>query len=73
MDADRQRFGSGRLLTALGRGRGLSLEESLTGVLEDVRVWQTRPRDDVSVLAIEWTGAVPVGANVDPQLENAEA
>jgi sigma-B regulation protein RsbU (phosphoserine phosphatase) len=73
LDADRHRFGAGRLLAALGRGRGASLEDSLNGVLEDVQAWQARPRDDVSVVAVEWSGAVVHGAEGAPRLEQIEA
>ncbi len=64
MDATRQLFGQEQLIAALERGRSLTLEDSLAAVLTDVKRWQARARDDVSVLAIEWTGGKRGGSRL---------
>jgi len=69
MDATRQRFGTTRFLEALQRRREATLAESLAGVLDEVRSWQTRARDDVSVLALEWTGVSERTPQVERQSE----
>jgi sigma-B regulation protein RsbU (phosphoserine phosphatase) len=50
-----QLFGTRCLLDALDRGRGVPLQQSLSGLVTTVEQWcgGTPPRDDVSVLAVE--------------------
>jgi phosphoserine phosphatase RsbU/P len=57
MNADRALFGTDRLLTALSRPA--ALQDSLNGLLDDLRAWQVRARDDISILGMEWTGTPP--------------
>jgi len=50
-----ERFGRGRLLTALRAGRDAPLQESLSLLLEAVEQWcgTARLKDDASLLAVE--------------------
>ncbi|HEY1379311.1 MAG TPA: SpoIIE family protein phosphatase [Gemmataceae bacterium] len=55
--ADGELYGQDRLVAAAGRARGLPLADSLAAVLADVEAWRGGPaRDDVSLLAVEYTG-----------------
>lgn len=51
-------YGKARLLDAVARDRGLALEDSVPALLSDVHRWNAggRPHDDISVLALEFTG-----------------
>lgn len=60
MNEAEEQFGPERLLAALVRQREGSLEESVSGVVTAVQQWQSRMRDDVSMLALEWLGTAPV-------------
>ncbi len=57
MSPDGHLFGNGRLLQALGRGRTAPLQQSISLLLDDLRLWCGGApfRDDVSVLAVEAT------------------
>ena len=50
-----EELGAERAAAVLGRGRGVSLEQSIRGLLDEVRGWGNGAsfRDDVSVLGIE--------------------
>lgn len=54
-------FGTPRLLESFDRGRSVPLGESVNSLLADVLHWTegARPRDDLSVLAAEFTGSPP--------------
>jgi sigma-B regulation protein RsbU (phosphoserine phosphatase) len=55
MDPAGQQFGDARLLEAIRQGRSESLKESVATLLAEIVRWQgpERPRDDISVLAVE--------------------
>jgi serine phosphatase RsbU (regulator of sigma subunit)/CHASE3 domain sensor protein len=55
MNVSGELFGTQRLLSALERGRDMELQESIDLVLSELRQWHgtMRPRDDISILAIE--------------------
>ncbi len=55
-DAAGELFGKERILASLDRARDASLEDSLGSLLADTKGWRVRARDDVSVVALEWTG-----------------
>jgi sigma-B regulation protein RsbU (phosphoserine phosphatase) len=52
-------FGKPRLLARLAASRDVPLDASIDAVLRDVHAWcgTPRPRDDVSILGVEFTGA----------------
>jgi phosphoserine phosphatase RsbU/P len=53
-----ERFGKGRLLEAVEQGRALPLQEGVTSLADRVGLWcgPGAPGDDVSLLAVEFTG-----------------
>ncbi len=56
--ADGRLYGPGRLADVVELARELSLADSVAALLADVEAWRAGPaRDDVSVLAVEYTGA----------------
>jgi sigma-B regulation protein RsbU (phosphoserine phosphatase) len=56
--ADGEHFGTARLLDRLGQTRCMPLPESLDALLEDLERWRgdSTRRDDISILAFEFTG-----------------
>jgi sigma-B regulation protein RsbU (phosphoserine phosphatase) len=56
-------FGTGRMLSGLERGRLATLEQSVSGLIDEVRSWcgSAGLRDDISLLAVEFSPA-PVSA-----------
>jgi phosphoserine phosphatase RsbU/P len=63
MDAEGQQFGSSRLLEAIDQGQSESLQESVDGLVRKISEWHgsARPRDDISILAVERSAAVSSG------------
>ncbi|MHB8864333.1 MAG: PP2C family protein-serine/threonine phosphatase [Pirellulaceae bacterium] len=57
-----EEFGNDRLLETIDRGRSLSLQESVATLIEEITRWQgsEKPRDDVSILAVEVSTERPV-------------
>ena len=56
-NADREMYGTERLMELLVRHRGMRLDDSLQALVADVEAWSGgRAVDDVSVLAVEFTG-----------------
>jgi sigma-B regulation protein RsbU (phosphoserine phosphatase) len=59
MNPGGERFGEARLLEAIGRGRTVPLRKAIPTLLEEIARWHggERPRDDISVLAVETSAA----------------
>jgi sigma-B regulation protein RsbU (phosphoserine phosphatase) len=57
-------FGDARLLEAIGRGRTKSLKEGIATLLEEIAQWHggERPKDDISILAVELSVASNPGS-----------
>lgn len=55
MNPDGKQFGSARLLEAIAQGRSEPLQENVAHLLEEITRWHgtERPKDDISILAIE--------------------
>ena len=55
MDHTGKQFGDARLREAIGRGRALSLQESVTAVVDELEGWRgaASAQDDISIVAIE--------------------
>ncbi len=71
MDSAGEQFGDARLLEAICHGRSESLKESVATLLGEIVRWQgpERPRDDISILAVEvsaGSGLGEPGAESDP-------
>jgi sigma-B regulation protein RsbU (phosphoserine phosphatase) len=57
MGPSRKQFGKARMLDALGRGRTMTLDASVSLLLEEIDRWcGMPPPDDISVLALERAG-----------------
>lgn len=66
-------FGHDRLLAAVERHRALDLRAAVEALWEEVDRWcadGTAPRDDISVLAIQYTGAA-AGVEIEPPRRQA--
>jgi phosphoserine phosphatase RsbU/P len=74
-NAAREPFGKQRLLAALAAQREQPLDESVAAVLHEVHGWCGVPhlRDDVSILALEFTGAGSVSAESESPRAMASA
>jgi sigma-B regulation protein RsbU (phosphoserine phosphatase) len=55
MDPAGRQFGDARLREAIGRGRSEPLQEGIAALLAAIARWHgaERPRDDISILAVE--------------------
>jgi len=70
-----ERFGDGRLLKAVGRVRAKPLGEAIAALLEEISRWQggTNSRDDISILAVDFTAAPNRGGPVRKALTPVDA
>ncbi len=71
MDPTGKPFGNARLLESIGRGHSGTLREVIATLLEEIACWQgsRRPQDDISILAVEVSGASDPGESGVESLE----
>jgi sigma-B regulation protein RsbU (phosphoserine phosphatase) len=73
MDSSGKAFGEAQLLASIGQGRSELLDVHVVGLAESIVRWRgiETPQDDVSILAIEFSGATKVVHHRGPTLSAA--
>src|SRR5205814_10707276 len=66
LNPDGHTFGGARLLRALEQARAEPLERGVAALLEEIQHWSGRagPRDDASIVAVEFLGTLDPKAGV---------
>ena len=72
MNSAGKEFGEARLMDAIGRWRFQPLHEGTTALLSEIARWHgsERPRDDISILAVEVSAAAAFELDIRSREEN---